>query len=69
MLEYVDAAKAYTNESAKSAILEALSLCEQDSMLNFMRENIKTLNTGNAVNNILKEMEDDNKWEEYILVG
>ena len=61
MLEYVDAAKAYTNESAKSAILEALSLCEQDSMLNFMRENIKTLNTGNAVNNILKEMEDDNK--------
>ncbi len=66
MLEYVDAAKSYTNENAILAINEALSLCYQEDMLEFMKENLKKLNPGNAVNNILKEMEDE-KNEKNIL--
>ena len=69
MLEYANAAKSYSNEEAKNAVREALALCEQQEMLDFMKGNIKELNPGNAINNILKEMEDDAKWEEYILVG
>lgn len=59
MLEYVDAAKSYTNDKVNMAIEEALSLCYQDEMLEFMKQNLKTLNIGNAVNNIIKEMEDE----------
>ena len=61
MLEYANAAKSYSNEEAKNAVKEALALCEQQEMLDFMKGNIKELNPGNAINNILKEMEDDAK--------
>ena len=61
MLEYANAAKSYSNEEAKNAVKEALALCEQQEMLDFMKGNIKDLNPGNAINNILKEMEDDAK--------
>lgn len=59
MLEYADATKTFTNEDAGNAIKEALSLIEQEEKLNFMKKNIDTLNTGNAVENIIEIIKGD----------
>lgn len=56
VLEYINSAKTYSNEEVEKAIEEALCLVKQKDMLNFMKENIKTLKNGNASEIILKEM-------------
>ena len=57
VLEYADAAKIFSNEEVDKALEEALELVKQDSILDFMSSNAKTLKKGNAANIILKEME------------
>lgn len=59
MLEYVNGAKSYTNENSSQAIKEALSLIDQNTMLEFMANNIKSLKTGNAVKNIINIIEEE----------
>lgn len=56
VLEFVNGAKIFTNEDVELAIDEALSLVKQNSMLEFMKENVKKLKKGNAVKTIIKEM-------------
>ena len=57
VLEYVNAAKIYSNEEVEEAINEALTLLNQKDMLEFMKNNIRGLNTGNASDIIIKEMQ------------
>lgn len=59
MLEYASASKSYTNEDANRGVKEAISLCYQEDILDFMTKNIKKLNKGNAVDNILKYIKED----------
>ena len=56
VLEYVNGAKIFTNETAEEAIDEALSIVGQASMLEFMSENVKTLKKGNSAEIIVNEM-------------
>ena len=56
VLEYVNGAKIFTNETAEEAIDEALSIVGQASMLEFMSENVRTLKKGNSAEIIVNEM-------------
>ena len=56
VLEYVNGAKIFTNETADKAVEEALTLVKQDEMLEFMKENIIKLKKGNASDTIIEEM-------------
>ena len=56
VLEFVNAAKIFSNEEADNAVEEALSLIKQTDMLMFMKENIERLKKGNAAELIIKEM-------------
>ena len=56
VLEYVNGAKIFTNETADKAVEEAMTLVKQDEMLEFMKENIKKLKKGNAADTIIHEM-------------
>lgn len=56
VLEYVNGAKIFTNETADKAVEEALNLVKQDEMLEFMKENIEKLKKGNASDTIIEEM-------------
>ena len=56
VLEYVNGAKIFTNETVESAIDEALSIVRQASMLQFMSENVKSLKKGNSAEIIVREM-------------
>jgi UDP-N-acetylglucosamine--N-acetylmuramyl-(pentapeptide) pyrophosphoryl-undecaprenol N-acetylglucosamine transferase len=56
VLEYVNGAKIFTNETAEEAIDEALSIVRQASMLEFMSENVRTLKKGNSAEIIVNEM-------------
>lgn len=57
VLEFINAAKIFTNDEVELALEEALTLVKQNDMLQFMKENVKKLKKGNAVNIIIKEME------------
>lgn len=59
MVEYVDGAKTYTNETACEAIKEAIDLCEQKEILNFMEKNIEKIYCGNSTVNIVDIIEGD----------
>ena len=56
VLEYVNGAKIFTNETVEKAIDETLSIVRQASMLEFMSENVKTLKKGNSAEIIVNEM-------------
>ena len=56
VLEYVNGAKIFTNETVEKAIDEALSIVRQASMLEFMSENVKSLKKGNSAEIIVSEM-------------
>lgn len=56
VLEYVNGAKIFTNETAEEAIDEAVSIVGQASMLEFMSENVRTLKKGNSAEIIVNEM-------------
>lgn len=56
VLEFVNAAKIFSNEEAENAVNEALSLIKQKDVLMFMKENIRKLKKGNASDIIIKEM-------------
>lgn len=57
VLEFINAAKIFTNETVDKAIDEAITLVKQQDMLDFMRENIIKIKKGNAAEQIIKEME------------
>ena len=56
VLEFINAAKIFSNDEADNAVEEALSLIKQTDMLIFMEENIRKLKKGNAAELIIKEM-------------
>ena len=56
VLEYVNGAKIFTNETVEKAIDETLSIVRQASMLEFMSENVRTLKKGNSAEIIVNEM-------------
>ncbi len=56
VLEFINAARTFSNDEADNAVEEALSLIRQTDMLMFMEENIRKLKKGNAVELIIKEM-------------
>ena len=56
VLEYVNGANIFTNETVEKAIDETLSIVRQASMLEFMSENVKTLKKGNSAEIIVNEM-------------
>ena len=56
VLEYVNGAKIFTNETVDKAVEEAMTLVKQDEMLEFMKENIIKLKKGNASDTIIEEM-------------
>ncbi|WP_067141724.1 undecaprenyldiphospho-muramoylpentapeptide beta-N-acetylglucosaminyltransferase [Oceanivirga salmonicida] len=60
MLEYVNGAKMYTNETANEAVEYALGLCENKEILEFMEKNLKKLSVGNSTENILKIIKEEN---------
>lgn len=57
VLEFINAAKIFSNEEICNALEEALSLVNQEDVLMFMKENIKKLKKGNASEIIINEME------------
>ena len=57
ILEGIDASKVYSNEEVDNAVEDAIKLLDDENMLEFMKENIKGINPGNAVDNISKYFE------------
>lgn len=52
ILEIINSAKVYSNEEVENAIDEALRLVKDEDRLNFMKEGIKKIKPGNAIENI-----------------
>lgn len=61
MMEFVNAAKVFPNDKAYDAIVSAIDLVEKDTIVEFMQRNIEKLNYGNAVEQIVKIIEEENE--------
>lgn len=61
MMEFANAAKVFPNDKAYDAIVSAIDLVEKDTIVEFMQRNIEKLNYGNAVEQIVKIIEEENE--------